>query len=176
MIAFELAVRTRPDLEFLNADALRHQRDPPGRSWSLSAEIFFGRERVRFNVIPDAVFALRSKVVNKCAYFFLERDRATMTVDNPDLSQSSFRRKLLGYSLALTSNQHSERFGFQNARVLTVTTSRERIQSMLRALRTVTKTPTGRFLFADWPSLKNVDPLTFPWLTNAAPARITMPA
>jgi len=176
LIAIELAVRTRSDLDFLDANALRELHGSEERVWKLPAEIFFGRGRIRFSVIPDAVFALRSKATGKCVYFFLEADRATMTIENADLSRPSYARKLLGYHTALTARLHTERFGFPNARVLSVTTSLKRVRSMLRALQSVTKLPTGRFLFTDWPSLSKADPISFAWHTNSAPASIDFPS
>jgi len=171
MIALELSARDRRDLEMLHQHDLKGLQDSRrGTSrFSMSAIFHVNGSRHQFTIVPDAVFALRFKSSGRTAYFFLEVDRGTMAIDSRDLTKSSYRRKLLGYLTALKAGQHVERFAFQNARMLTVTTSRERIQSMIAALNAITRqTATGRFLFADLPSLLRSDPLSYSWLTNGA--------
>ena len=64
-------------------------------------------------VSPDAFFGLdtpRGK-----AYFFLEADRATM-------SNSRFRRKMMGYARYWLDGVYQEKWGYRTFRVLTTTT------------------------------------------------------
>ena len=64
--------------------------------------------------------------------------------------QSSYHRKLLAYLAAHKTRQHVEGPGFSNLRVLTLTTSAERVASMLDVVREITGGKgTGIFLFAD---------------------------
>ena len=122
------------------------------------------------------MFALHFTTADRRAYFFVEADRATMPVDRSDLTQSSFRRKLLAYLAVQKERQHSERLGFANLRVLTITTSKERIASMLATLDDITAgLGSGMFLFTDTATLARGDPLTMPWITSHGSVRIDMP-
>lgn len=90
----------------------------------------------------------------------LASDRGTMPIERTDLAQTSIRRKLLAYQAALKARQHVDRFAFHNLRILTVTTSTERLQSMITALNSVTnRIATGRFLFAEHAAVMHGDPL-----------------
>ena len=178
MVAIEIAARDREDIEFVAGEQLLAFKARPDKShaWKLSADLLVGRERHSVTLIPDAVFALRSRATGRYACFFLEADRGTMPVDRADLSQTSIRRKLLAYEAALKARQHVERFAFHNLRILTVTSSFERLRSMIAALNAVTHgMATGRFLFAKHPAMTGADPLSLLWTTNGAPARIDTP-
>ena len=174
MVGLEIAARARSDVEVIDQRSLLELRAPSAdRRWHFSVNARSNGRLTRLAVVPDAVFALRFKRSGRTAYFFLEVDRGTMPISRADLSQSSYRRKLLTYQLALKAGQHVERFGFQNARVLTVTTSQERVQSMLDVVSHLTRgAESGRFLFIDARSLMGGDLLTLPWLSNGARVRI----
>lgn len=144
--------------------------------WKLSADLVAGREHHSVTLIPDAVFALRCRATGRNACFFLEADRGTMPVERADLAQTSIRRKLLAYQAALKARQHVERFAFHNLRILIVTTGAERLRSMITTLNAVTQgIATGRFLFADHPTVTGADPLSLLWTTNRASVRIDTP-
>jgi hypothetical protein len=178
MVAIEIAARDREDLEFVAAEQLLPLKPRPDRShpWKLSTDLVVGRERHSVTLIPDAVFALRSRATGRCACFFLEADRGTMPIERADFTQSSIRRKLLAYQAALKARQHVERFAFHNLRILTVTTGVARLQSMIGALNAVTSgNATGRFLFAEHLVVTGADPLSLLWTTNSAPVRIDAP-
>jgi Replication-relaxation len=178
MVAIEITARDREDLEFVAAEQLLLLKPRPDRShpWKLSTYLIVGRERHSVTLIPDGVFALRSRATGRCACFFLEADRGTMPIERADFTQTSIRRKLLAYQAALKARQHVERFAFHNLRILTVTTGAERLQSMIGALNAVTGgNATGRFLFAEHLVATGADPLSLLWTTNSAPARIDAP-
>jgi hypothetical protein len=178
MVALEIAARAREDLEFVAAEQLLSLKPRPDQShpWKLSADLVVGRERHAVTLIPDAVFALRSRSTGRHACFFIESDRGTMPIERADFAQTSIRRKLLAYQAALRARQHVERFAFHNLRILTVTTGADRIQSMIAALNAVTHgIVTGRFLFAEHPAVTGVDPLSLLWTTNGEPVRIDAP-
>ncbi len=106
---------------------------------------------VRLGVIPDRVFALEflgEDGQNQHAYFFLEADRGTMPVKRHTLSQTSFYRKLLAYEATWSQSIHRTCFGFHRFRVLTVTTSPKRVQSLIDACSQLER-GHGLFLFAD---------------------------
>ncbi len=178
MVAIEIAARAREDVEFVAAEQLLPLKARPDRShpWKLSADLVVGRERHAVTLIPDAVFALRSRSTGRHACFFIEADRGTMPVERADFAQTSIRRKLLAYQAALRARQHVEQFAFHNLRILTVTTGAERLQSMIAALNAVTHgIASGRFLFAEHPAVTGADPLSLLWTTNGAPVRIDAP-
>ena len=97
-------------------------------------------------VIPDRVFGLKS--VDGIRWFFLEVDRATMPVARNNLKQSSFHRKLLAYHE--TWRQNAVKASFPRFQVLTVTTTRQHVESLLSANRRITGGKgSGLFLFTE---------------------------
>ena len=71
-----------------------------------------------------------------------------MPVIRKNLFQTSFYRKLLAYEATWTQSIHRTRFGFHRFRVLTVTTSAERVKSIVKACLQL-KGGRGLFLFSD---------------------------
>ena len=179
MIAIECALRSRSDIEYIEAGTLRaalsahHTTD----NWTLTAAIQDRGVRHIIPAVPDGVFAFHFKKDNRRSYFFVEADRATMPITRSDLSQSSYRRRLLAYLSAHKARQHTERFGFHNLRILTVTTSAERVSSMIAAVNDITEGKgSGMFLFTDVKSLAaHGDPLTLPWITTSGTVSIDTP-
>lgn len=102
---------------------------------------------VTVGIIPDRVYGLRDKKrANEIAWFFLEADRATMPVRRRGLKQTSFARKLLAYHE--TWRRKVLAADFPRFRVLTVTTSEDRIEHLLKANRTLSQGKgSGLFLF-----------------------------
>ena len=149
MVAIELACRqtgvrliTEEELLLSNAAG------PKDQSFKWYVNI---TSRQRLGVIPDRVFALEftGKSGNpERAYFFLEADRGTMPVIRHSLTQTSFYRKLLAYEATWSQSIHQKRFGFHRFRVLTVTTSAKRVESLVNACSQL-KRGQGLFLFAD---------------------------
>jgi hypothetical protein len=115
-------------------------------------------------VVPDRVFGLEFLDGGR-SWFVLEADRATMPVMRSNLDQSSFRRKMLAYQATWAQNLHRDRFGWQRFRVLTVTTSPDRLDTMRGACRALQR-GQGLFLFADGATLGNCpDLLAYAWKT-----------
>ena len=179
MIAIECGLRGRSDIEYVAAETLRtalsahHTTD----NWTLTADIQNRGVRHIIPAVPDGVFALHFKKDNRRSYFFVEADRATMPITRSDLSQSSYRRRLLAYLSAHKARQHTERFGFHNLRILTITTSAERVSSMIATVNDITDGKgSGMFLFTDVKSLAaHGDPLTLPWITTSGSVSIDTP-
>lgn len=123
----------------------------------------------RLGVIPDRVFALefvKPDGTTDRAYFFLEADRGTMPVKRRNLSQTSFHRKLLAYEATWSQSIHESRFGFHRFRVLTITTSPKRVQSLVDACSELER-GHGLFLFADRTILDKPDEiLSAPFYTG----------
>ena len=178
MIALEPQLQSRTDLEVIRDAELRAALPPaikrPSVPWSFSARLAHAGKYHTMSIAPDAAFALRFLDFGRRSFFFLEADRATMPIERSSLLQSSFKRKLQVYLAAHRANEILQRFGFNNLRVLTVTTSMERIQSMLAVVKIICAGKgQGMFLFTDVATLtKYSDPLTLPWITTTGPVRI----
>ncbi len=161
MVAFELACRRHGGVRLISADELslpagtRKVREP--FRWHVTI-----RQKINLGAQPDRIFALEFPDRTR-AYFFLEADRATMPVMRPNFEQSSFYRKLIAYEATWTQNIHRSRFGFNRFRVLTVTTSAERMKHLIEVSRQLER-GQGLFLFTDLASLAaHDDILTLPW-------------
>lgn len=97
MIAFELAVRSRPDVRLMEPaeilsrapEATRHSASP----WALRTRVPIADATHEIGLIPDKVFGLDFTAERKRTYFFLEADRATMPVMRRSLNQTSIARR-----------------------------------------------------------------------------------
>jgi hypothetical protein len=147
MVALELACRKSGNVRFLSDEEIARQSGKRLRfNWKVNVSA-----TLKLGVIPDRVFGL--EFLNKngaCerAYFFLEADRGTMPVMRRTLFQTSFFRKLLAYEATWLQSIHRTRFGFHRFRVLTVTTSAERVKTLIDACSQL-KHAKGLFLFTD---------------------------
>lgn len=152
MVALELACR-RVGIRLLMDEEVRTKRF----RWYVNIT-----SRQRLGVIPDRVFALEFPDGRECLYFFLEADRGTMPVTRHSLNQTSFYRKLLAYQATWSQSIHKKRFGFHRFRVLTVTTSASRVQSLVKTCQQLER-GHGLFLFADRSILEAPDILGTLW-------------
>src|SRR5262245_10954011 len=76
------------------------------------------------------------------------------------LHRTYFTKKMLTYYEANRQQRHVHDLGLQNFRVLTVTSTPERVGKMLSALRTITDgRGSNMFLFADETMLASSNPL-----------------
>lgn len=175
MVAFEVACQKHGGVRVIDPEELlaqapeatRRRKNPLG--WQV--DVTDGGERYRLGVIPDKFFGLhyldRPEGRNR-AYFCLEADRATMPVMRTNLRQTSFYRKLLAYYETWQRGLHTEFYNIRNFRVLTVTSSAGRVKNLVEANRAATLGKGSKmFLFADDPSLRTADPLTYPWLDGS---------
>src|SRR5260370_440987 len=86
------------------------------------------------SVVPALVFGL--ELPNRSRhYFMVEIDRGTMPISRADFAQTSIEKKMRAYLAAHAAKKHERQFGWKTFRVLTVTTDRERLQSMADTLR-----------------------------------------
>ena len=82
--------------------------------------------------------------------------------------QTSFQQKILAYLAgAGADNTHGKHFGIGNFRVLTVTTSHERIATMIEAVKQATRiNGSNQFLFTDHATLEKCpDVLALEWIS-----------
>lgn len=159
MVSLELACRKRTGVRLLYDDELGLPLERRPFRWRVKLQ-----NGGKLGVIPDRVFALECTDQNgqvQRAYFFLEADRGTMPVARRNLGQTSFQRKLLAYEATWTDKVHQRYLGIPRFRVLTVTTSAARVQSLLEACSQL-KRGRGLFLFADT-SVLDTDPFSAVW-------------
>ena len=111
------------------------------------------------NVLPEAGVATCPATLQLpvCA--------GNVPITRSHFDQTSFLRKLLAYETTWTQNLHRTRFHWQRFRVLTVTTTRERVQGMIEACRSL-KHGYGLFLFLDAKTLmEQADFFALRWRT-----------
>ena len=167
MVALELACRQHGGMRFLSSDELplpttTRSRLEPFR-WKVSLN-----SNTRIGVVPDCVFGLEfadQPPDRNRAFFFLEADRGTMPITRSGLHHSSFHRKFLAYEATWLQELHRKHFGFHRFRVLTVTTSADRLNHLVEACHQLER-GQGLFLFTDLKTLlATPDPLNLPWQT-----------
>lgn len=166
MVAFELACR-RSGLELLNLPT----HSPESPKWKV--QIAEAEDVGEIGVVPDRVFGLRATTEPAdTRWFFLEVDRATMPVQRNGLRQTSFHRKLVAYHE--TWRQGVLKARFPRFRVLTVTTTPDRVRNLVAASANL-RSGHGLFLFTDASSLKaHGDPLTHVWQSGRAGSSETL--
>ena len=176
MVALELGCRKESGVQLLLGDDLRlpvGARHPHQLKWSVKVN-----GRLKLGIIPDRVFALDMRETDGSssrAFFFLEVDRGTMPIVRKNFSQSSFYRKLLAYEATWATGLHRSQFGFHRFRVLTVTTSAARVNSLLDAC-TQLNSGHGLFLFCDQATFKkHGDIFTVPWKTGKGEIATLLP-
>lgn len=103
-------------------------------------------KEIKIGVIPDSVFGLEFKN-GDAAYFFLEADRSNMPIVRSSFDKSSFLKKLLAYWQSYDSGLIKQVYGFAKPRVLTLTISQERINSMIAANKEIDPRHTGYRMF-----------------------------
>lgn len=173
LVAIELACRRSNRVRFLSARDILPASEAPSRSlrWKINID-----GRTQIGVIPDAVFGLeyldRDASTNR-AFFFLESDRSTMPLTRRDFAKTSFRRKLLAYQATWMQKLHQSRFRFHRFRVLTVTTSADRVTNLVDVCQSL-KSARGLFLFTDISSLRATDPLAAQWQSASGGPRVRL--
>lgn len=176
MIGFELATRAHPSIKLMTKseilarapEATRRASNP--LKWTADVTVIGQRQHSvqRVSIVPDQLFGLDFTAERKRAYFLLEADTARMPVARSTLTQSSVQKKLLTYYHGHQARQHTDRFGIQNFRVLTLTTTRERVLNMIRAVKDITGgRGSNLFLFADTASFNaSANVLSYEYLTG----------
>ena len=156
-----VATRDVPGLELLLWPELRCLLPvPPSGSGALQLDewrvrVSFEEQTRTLRVRPDAIFAFkRLEAPPERAYrhYFLEVDRGSMPIARRDLYGSSITRKFHCYAASYHESIYRELFNARTARVLVVTTSRERVSGMLQAfgaLAAAYDLPARLFLFTD---------------------------
>ena len=171
-VALQRATRDRDDVRLVHPAEI----DASPRPTYLSHNPFSLRVRLSHKgvmrdvgVVPDLVFGLDLADGSR-RNFMVEIDRGTMPIRRSDPDQTSFARKMRVYLAAHAAKQHERQFGWKNFRVLTVTTDRNRIDTMMEALRQI-RVPRSAgaslFLFSTFDDLRVTTPLMLKWLEGS---------
>jgi len=166
-VALERAVRERGGVRLVSAEGMiSASRQPADRNpFTLRAKLSHRGVMRQVGVVPDLVFGLDLDDGSR-RNFMVEIDRGTMPVRRSDPEQTSFEGKMRAYLSAHAAKQHERQFGWKNFRVLVVTTDRQRIGSMMEALRQI-RVPRSvgpaLFLFATFSDLRTTPPLVTEW-------------
>lgn len=162
LVAIELACRKRGNVQLLYEDELAIYTERQPFRWQVQIQ-----HGPKLGVVPDRLFALeytdQAGHVQR-AHFFLEADRGTMPVKRRTLSQTSFQRKMLAYAATWNQGIHERELGINRFRVLTVTTSAKRLETLVQTCSELRR-GQGLFLFAD-ESILAGDVLSRIWQTG----------
>lgn len=137
------------------------------RAFSLHVSILQGGNKsINTPIVPDRLFALFYPDARH--NFALEQDCGTMDIwANRLVGKSSIRRKHLAYFRARELKHFATKWDFTSFRVLIVTTSEARIQSMIRAQRRALPCcPPGFFLYSTLERLTQFGALGPAWTTT----------
>lgn len=156
MVSMELACKEAGNIRLISKDEILNDAPEKTRRskhpFRWQTRIAWEGERLEIAIVPDEFFGLQylDKPEGKNrAFFFVEIDRGTMPITRRDIRQTSFARKLMSYADTFERKLHTERFNIKNFRVLTLTTSKDRIRTMQQAFENEIshRAPAGMFLF-----------------------------
>ena len=180
MIAIESQCKRTNNLRFIPLDVIiatapeSIQRRTSYSKWSTN--IRWNGQSKKVNIVPDYIFGIevldKPEGKNK-AYFFLEADRGTMPLTRKDIDATSILRKFLSYQDTYKNRLQNKYFNINNFRVLTVTTSPDRVANMIDVCaETMRDTPAGVMLFTDVESIEKTSPLNVGWLDAKRKTRV----
>ena len=170
-IALTIACRSHIGIELRHPAQLlpmlpeqtRAARNP----WGLRVRVQHNGGMQEIGLLPDYVFALILPDGRRRP-FVVECDRGTMPVERATLYQTSMLRKFIVYEAARQQGLHTSRYGWMNFRVLTITASKDRANTMRAVIQ---KNPSLKgsplFLFADHNTLVQSDILSYSWRDSA---------
>ncbi len=164
---FAQTVKVMDADDILSAAPDATKRDPKPWHWQTRVRTRDGSLRP-VTTVPDEVFGIDVTADRKRYYYFTECDRGTEPVRRSKHNQTSVVRKFEGYHAGFRSGLHRTRYNIGNLRFLTVTTSQERIQTMLNALSDIIgEGDPSMFLFADQQQLRAAKHiLAVPWING----------
>lgn len=147
-VCLELAVRQHGGIRIIDAEEIIN--DQSGLEVNSSRMINGNVHYLKYTIIPDLIFGLNfldEEEGQNRAFFMVEADRSTMPVMRNNLYQTSIFRKQVGYFDCWRKGQFKKTFGFQNARILFLTISEERTESMIQACKCVDDKGEGSKIF-----------------------------
>jgi hypothetical protein len=170
MVRLELACRAQSGVELIARTSIvdNAPKTKRGRRVRLVTKVRIDGDHQLLSVDPDELFGLRAVGAKQENYFMFECDRGEMPVHRrKNKEQTYYAKKMLTYYEANRVGEHVRELGIPNFRVLTVTTTGERVEQMIEAQKEMTD---GRgsniFLFTDQMSLSTSNPLDVVWTTG----------
>lgn len=181
MTSLQVAERERTDIKLLRAAAIIANAPEKTRAakhplkWT--ARIPENGRDIPATIVADDLFALVFPD-DTASYFLVEIDRGSMPVRRNGESaeemvggkrrlRTYYKQKLATYYHGWRQRRHVEQFGVDQLRVLTVTTSQERIETMLDAVGEITNGKgSNLFLFADQKQLAAASPFDVEWMSG----------
>ena len=172
-----LACRMRGDIRVMDTDEIVQGKPQlhVKTSFKFKGQVY----NLNYRLEPDRVFGLHfvnDPPGSNRLFFLVECDRSTMPIRRINPYKSCFEKKLRGYWDCWQKGMFREALGFQNARVITLAKSKERIASMVKVVRELGESGKAprMFLFAlesDF-TLKNIDRVLAPIWRNANDDRL----
>ncbi len=180
-VALRAATSMRPHVTLMDGETLLDLLPPETaalqKPYRLTVPVMHRSTRQIIGVEPDYAFSLDFTKARRRAFFLAEVDRGTMPVERRDLRQTSILRKLLAYQGLWKTRLHQRHFGWRNFRVLVITTSKERADTMRTAMsRHAALKASPLFLFADKAGLYDSDILSYPWQDGEGERHWLMPS
>ena len=170
MVKLELACRGRNDIELIGRQKIveKAPKTKRDRRVRLFAKVKIDGIHQLLSVDPDEVFGLRFAAAKQPSYFMFERDRGEMPVHrHKSKDQTYYAKKMLTYYEANRGGEHLRELGISNFRVLTVTTTLDRVHRMIEAQKEMTDgRGSNMFLFVDDAALLASNPLDALWMTG----------
>jgi hypothetical protein len=170
MIRLELTCHGRSDVGLIPRTSIvdnapKTKRD---RRVRLVTKVRIDGAHKLLSVDPDELFGLRIAGQKQENYFMFECDRGEMPVHRrKNKEQTYYAKKMLTYYQANRGGEHVRELGIPNFRVLTVTTTAERVKQMIEAQKEMTDgRGSNMFLFTDQTSLSASNPLDALWSTG----------
>ena len=148
MVCLEIACRKHGGIRIIETEEI--VRDRPILRVKGNFKFKGQVKYISYSLEPDKVFGLHfldEPEGSNRAFFLLEADRSTMPVRRINPYKSSFEKKIRGYWECWQKGAFKEVFGFQNARVLTLAKSNERIQTMSSVCRELGEKGKGSRMF-----------------------------
>lgn len=159
-VRLRLALRRQTGWRLIDADELTLRRETAPDAQSVWRVPVAGGAIV--SVVPDHVFALRHDD-GRTRNYLVEIDRGTMPIARASLHISSVIRKLLAYEAARQSRLAETHYGWRNFRVLILTSTRERADSIRAVIARSNLAMSPLFLVADPADLDATDVLASRW-------------
>jgi len=152
----------KKDLKFIGKEELfknfsaetKKQKNP--FMWEVKYFDPASEKNIFYRLAPDDFFGIeylrKDKKIDR-DFFFLEIDRGTMPIKRKKKEfnyKTSYYKKMFIYFQTFKKNKHIENFNINNFRVITITTSLDRIYNMILANRLINKTGSRLFLFTSF--------------------------
>lgn len=169
MASIELGVRSDPNVrliswdEILASGKLPSQTQRSHRPTHIPVTFDMHKEQQKIEVCADGKpFGLERTIDGKRSFLFfpgIEADCGTEPVSTSDYERSSIFKKFAAYGAIIEQDIHRSHFGFPNLFVPIITTTKVRMESMMRLLEKLTHGEGSKmFLFKTFPAFTSFEP------------------